>query len=616
MSYDESHDLLQQAKNLHQQGEYFAAAELADLIIEKSEPTNEVYIQAVIQLALATRQQGKAESAIAIADRAISLAQEGCYEQLIAESYEIQGVCYRNLGQYEKALEFLQLALNIYDKLYLQSNVGRIASYIGATYADIGDFTEGLNHFIKALSINEELNDLSEISGTLDGIAGIYGELGFSDVSIEYYNKALLIAQNLQNKSLIARINGNIGITYFDAKLYDKALEHAYQALSISEEIGERRQVGFWLLTVGNALNEIGNKSEALEYYLRSLEVRENELNTTQGISETLHRIGEILLHQENYSEGIEKLEQALAVAIRNKERFDQYIIHKSLSMAYAQTNNYKAAFENFQKFHELEKQTQGEELKKQMEQFAAERKIAERDKQHAVERAKHEATEQLLHNVLPQSIVQQMIEGTRTIAKKLSNVSILFADIVNFTTLSQQITPDQLVEGLDAIFSEFDELAEKYGLEKIKTIGDAYMVVAGAPEPREDHAEAIAQMAIEMQLSMRKFRAISTHEEIQIRIGIHTGEVVAGVIGKKKFAYDLWGDAVNTASRMESHGEAGKIHVTEAFAEALFGSIPSLSVPSPITNPHVPITLEERGVLEIKGKGQLRTYFLSPIIA
>src|SRR6185369_12244634 len=160
-----------------------------------------------------------------------------------------------------------------------------------------------------------------------------------------------------------------------------------------------------------------------------------------------------------------------------------------------------------------------------------------------------------------------------------------------------------ELVEGLDRIFSEFDTLAEKYGLEKIKTIGDAYMVVSGAPEPRADHADVLMQFAIEMLEVMKQFRSISTGEQIQLRIGIHSGEVVAGVIGKKKFAYDMWGDAVNTAARMESHGEPDKIHVSEDFHNSI------------VTNTLLTtIIFSPRGEMDIKGKGMMKTYFLEKI--
>ncbi len=224
-----------------------------------------------------------------------------------------------------------------------------------------------------------------------------------------------------------------------------------------------------------------------------------------------------------------------------------------------------------------------------------------------SLEQARSEA---LLLNVLPPSIAERLKNGEKTIAEKLSAVSVLFADIVDFTGLSQSTTPEQLVEGLDRIFSEFDALAEKYGLEKIKTIGDAYMVVAGAPEPREDHAEAIASMAIEMLDAMQKFKSDISPDHIQLRIGIHSGEVVAGVIGKKKFAYDMWGDAVNMAARMESHGEAGKIHVSEVFANNFIHRRSEGKVPAEMQKLQVSL----RGEMEIKGKGLMQTYFLEPV--
>lgn len=173
------------------------------------------------------------------------------------------------------------------------------------------------------------------------------------------------------------------------------------------------------------------------------------------------------------------------------------------------------------------------------------------------------EKSERLLLNILPEAIAQRLKQGESTIADSFADVTVLFSDIVNFTKLSANLSPAQLVEVLNEIFSAFDELAEKYGLEKIKTIGDAYMVVGGLPTPRPDHAEAIANMALDMQSIIGQFR-LEGNEPVQMRTGINIGAVEAGVIGTKKFTYDLWGDTVNTANRMESHGVAGKIQVTE----------------------------------------------------
>ncbi len=204
------------------------------------------------------------------------------------------------------------------------------------------------------------------------------------------------------------------------------------------------------------------------------------------------------------------------------------------------------------------------------------------------------EKSEQLLLNILPSTIASRLKESNKTIADSFTEVTILFADIVGFTKLSSQVSPVKLVELLNQIFSAFDELADKHQLEKIKTIGDAYMVVGGIPEPRADHAEAIAEMALDMQAEIFKINQKS-QRNFAIRIGINSGEVVAGVIGKKKFIYDLWGDAVNTASRMESHGIPNTIHVTIDTYNLLADKY----------------LFEERGLIDVKGKGEMQTYIL-----
>jgi adenylate cyclase len=211
------------------------------------------------------------------------------------------------------------------------------------------------------------------------------------------------------------------------------------------------------------------------------------------------------------------------------------------------------------------------------------------------------EQSENLLLNILPQPIAQRLKQSqanTKTsnisIADEYNNATVMFADIVGFTDLSSRIPPQQLVDLLNQIFSRFDLLAEFYKLEKIKTIGDAYMVVGGLPNLRSDHAAAIASMAIDMLDAIAQFN-LDTGEKFQIRVGINSGAVVAGVIGIKKFIYDLWGDTVNIASRMESHGVPGRIHVSAATYELLKEQF----------------LFEERGVISVKGKGEMQTYWL-----
>ncbi|MFB2917591.1 MULTISPECIES: adenylate/guanylate cyclase domain-containing protein [Aerosakkonema] len=221
-------------------------------------------------------------------------------------------------------------------------------------------------------------------------------------------------------------------------------------------------------------------------------------------------------------------------------------------------------------------------------------RDITERKLAQSALQKEQEKSEQLLLNILPEPIAERLKENQGAIAEHFHEVTILFADIVGFTLLSARISPTELVNLLNEIFSKFDELTEKHGLEKIKTIGDAYMVVGGLPVPKENSVEAIAEMALDMQAAIDHLQT-KCSEQLQIRIGINTGAVVAGVIGMKKFIYDLWGDAVNVASRMESSGIPGKIQVTSATYERLKNRY----------------KFEKRGKVAVKGRGEMTTYWL-----
>jgi class 3 adenylate cyclase len=207
------------------------------------------------------------------------------------------------------------------------------------------------------------------------------------------------------------------------------------------------------------------------------------------------------------------------------------------------------------------------------------------------VERAK---SERLLLNVLPVSIASRLKESDQVIADGFDVATVLFADIVGFTPLAQELPPADAVVMLDRVFAAWDALAKRHGVEKIKTIGDAYMVAGGIPVPRPDHAEAIADLALEMGGEAERC-ARESGVPLRVRIGIDIGPVVAGVIGRAKFTYDLWGDTVNTASRMESHGVPGAIQVTERAYERLRGAY----------------ELSRRGAIEVKGKGPMVTYLL-----
>ncbi len=225
-------------------------------------------------------------------------------------------------------------------------------------------------------------------------------------------------------------------------------------------------------------------------------------------------------------------------------------------------------------------------ETKRLYEQVVLEKKVSER----------------LLLNVLPQAIAERL-KGrpeitdsfAEIIADSYAGVTVLFADIVEFTRFCEGVSAEVIVGILNDIFTRFDSIADKYGMEKIKTIGDAYMAAAGLPVPAEDHAARAANMALDMIAALQQFNQQSGYQ-LQVRIGINSGAVVAGVIGKRKFLYDLWGDVVNTASRMESQGIPGRIQLTDSTRQQL----------------NEAFTLEQRGAVEIKSKGKMHTWFLN----
>jgi guanylate cyclase len=225
---------------------------------------------------------------------------------------------------------------------------------------------------------------------------------------------------------------------------------------------------------------------------------------------------------------------------------------------------------------------------------FALHYFVGQKDRAFEMLDVEREKSDRLLLNVLPKEIAQVLKENDETIATRFPAITVLFADVVGFTPLSQDLSPEELVNLLNDVFSFFDSLVDKYGLEKIRTIGDSYMVASGVPVPREDHAHALARMALEMTGYVSSTDTPLT-TPLVFRLGISSGPAVAGVIGKAKFQYDVWGDTVNTASRMESHGVPGRIQLSPTTYELLKDDF----------------VVEPRGLVEVKGKGPMETWFL-----
>ena len=234
----------------------------------------------------------------------------------------------------------------------------------------------------------------------------------------------------------------------------------------------------------------------------------------------------------------------------------------------YAELSDWKHAYEAYDHYNSLNDQIVGNTVRNQAEIIDRNRRLAEYEKKHQIERAAAVEQKKLLTNLLPHEIAERMLKGENRIADEEESVSIFFSDIIGFTAIAKHCSPVDLLSELDEYFSIYDTLALKHGIEKIKTIGDAYMAVCGIPKKVDDHALRMANFAKDIVKASKEFTFNGKH--IEIRIGIHSGPVIAGVIGLQKFAYDLWGDAVNIASRLESTGKPNSIHISNDFLESL----------------------------------------------
>ena len=529
----------------------------------------------------------------------------------LAKVYNNLGVVYRHLSDYNKALEYFSKALHITEEIGDKEGIAKTLGNIGLVYNDLSDYPKALEYYSKALLIHEEIGNKVGIASTLGNIGIVYYFLSDYPKGLEYYQKALHINEEIGNKGNIARNLGNIGIVYGKLSDYPKALEYFSKALLIDEEIGNKDGIARHLGNLGLVYHQLSDYPKAIEYYSKALHITE-EIGNKVGIANNLGNIGSVYATKESTYYDAKKAEEYLQKALLLAEEIGAKEIIKETYEQFHSLRRNEKQFEEALEFQTksiaLKEEIQSIEAKKQADRFDSERKTAEREKQFAFEQGRLLERESILRNILPDSVTDRLVKGENPIADHFDSVSVLFMDLVGFTALSSIAPPKQLVFLLDAIFQKADDVLEQFGLEKIKTIGDGYLAVANVTSPLEEHQKATAQAALQLLETMRDFVVYFPSDigntewtkdmkDLEIRIGIHTGEVVAGIIGKNKYTYDLWGDAVNVASRMESNSEAGRIHISEQFAKSI--------------EQHPEFSLITRGTINIKGKGEMNTFWL-----
>ncbi len=582
--------------------------------------------------------------------KALAINEQSGNQGGIALNYNNIGIIYRNLDNHPKALEYYQKALTINEQTDNKSGLAMNFNNIGTEYHTNFDYPNALEFYKKALAINEQSGNKAEIASNLNNIGLVYTNLSNYPKVLEYYQKALAINEQSDDKEGMALNLCNIGVLYLTApdsfmtkigvstvQRYEKALQYQNKSLALAQETGALlKQAQAWS-GISMTYEKQGSYDKAFAAYKQYIIFRDSVESgevkrkiERKAMQYEFDKKETVLIFERQLTQ--EKLIQSQQETALEKQRLLLTNKEKDLQhLAFLKEKAEKQEKEKQLTLSEKDKQLQatqltvlGQEKKIQKAQLVTQQKeIETKNAQRnlfiggtilmlllagsifvGLRRTAKEKkrSDTLLLNILPSEIAEELKAKGSAEAQMLDEVTVLFTDFKGFTQLSEKLTPKELVAEINECFSAFDHIMEKFGIEKIKTIGDAYMAAGGLPVPNSTHAFDVVNAALAIQKFMNDHKAKKEAEGklfFEIRIGIHSGPVVAGIVGVKKFAYDIWGDTVNTASRMESSGEAGSVNISGTTYELVKGSFNCL----------------HRGKIQAKGKGEIDMYFVeSPI--
>jgi class 3 adenylate cyclase len=481
---------------------------------------------------------------------------------------------------------------------------------IGVFYSIQGDLEKALRYYIKGLEMNEISGDQISISYSLRNIGGTYFRLGEDEKALEFYERSLQIDEELNDKRSMASSLSSIGHLHAKHDELDLAMEYFQRSLRLSKEIGNRDMECEDLQNIGWLHSEQGNHmlgiSECNKSYDIALEIGsvEDQLEACECLYEAYKALGKnanaLAFHEKMMVLQDSLDSESIAKTLQQME-FQNVMMQDSLIKA-----------EEARLIEEAHKEEMRQEEKTRNISIAIGvfvlllaaglyTRLRYIRKSKAIIEKERDRSDNLLLNILPEEIAEELKENGKAIARDFDMVSILFTDFKGFTQVSATLSAQELVAEINTCFEAFDGIMGKNGIEKIKTIGDAYMAAGGLPVPTMDSLRNTVLAALEMQEFIIKHKAKKdalNQAAFEMRCGIHTGPVVAGIVGVKKFQYDVWGDTVNTASRMESNGETGKVNISQATYELLK------------MDPQ--FRFESRGKLKVKGKGEIEMWFVS----
>jgi class 3 adenylate cyclase/tetratricopeptide (TPR) repeat protein len=549
--------------------------------------------------------------ALNLAIQARDLARKIGYKKGEATAIKYIGNANYILKNPAEALSKWEEALSIFEEIKDNYGVADLQGNIGTFYYTRGDNVKALEHYLQSLTISEKINYKKAMVTALNNIGGIwFGNESSYDKALTYYLRALPLCEELGDKNKLGAISVNVGNIYAKKNDDKQSLFYFNKALKAYEE--SPANIGPVYTNLGALYLKQGNYREAMTNYQQGLNYSRKSENQLD-ILKSLVGLGKVEMKLDNYPLAISYYRQAETIAKELDAFADSEDIYEDLANSYQKVNDFPNAYKYQKLFTSLKDSLYNADLDKKVTEMRADYEINKAETQVALKEAdlkrqklaknafmaglllilaiafiifrnyrekvrvnriiegQKNEIEGLLLNILPAEVANELQATGKATPRNYERVSVLFTDFKGFTTIADKMAPEDLVKELNNCFMAFDNIIESHDLEKIKTIGDSYMCAGGIPTPDDDHPFRIVRAAMEIQkyISENNDRRMANGQvPWDIRIGVHVGPLVAGVVGKKKYAYDIWGSTVNIASRMESSGVPGRVNISAATYE------------------------------------------------
>ena len=547
-------------------------------------------------------------------------------------------------GDYMTVLDYWTASLETFEAIHDTIGIAKLVNNLGAVYYSQGSHPKALDYYLRSLSLSEKTKDPFNIVQALLNLGGLYTEMLDYEKALAFFNRIEEFRQTLQKSDQLTSYLMGVGEVYYEQGLYDDALYFYEEALLKNTNVLERPTI---LIKLGLAELKRDHKEKAINYLNDAYQTAQSS-NQQLSILESLIALG-IAYGKDNFKKAKSAYSEAEVIAKEMDANDELRDIYEGMSHLYAEIGDYTNAFDyqsryliqkdlifnletddkirglqfdfDLEKKEDeiglLEKEAEIQELNEKRQKnisytiggalfligllaLGLYRRYRFIQNTNVIIEKEKNRSEKLLLNILPEETAQELKEFGKVKAKRFESVTVLFTDFVGFTAYAKNLEPEELVNSVDYYFSKFDEIMEKYGVEKIKTIGDAYMCASGLPEPDDYHVFRAVQAAFEIIEFIKESKKTEMDDltQFDIRVGMNTGPIVAGVVGTKKFAYDIWGDSVNVASRMETKSLPGRINVSESTYELIKDVY----------------ECEFRGEIDVKNKGMMKMYFVKNI--